>query len=132
MKNLLIISALAVSACAMNAKTIQDNCYHHAQFDKVSKCINQELSTASTIPRNRSAFEQYGLFAQALAVEVKKGKYTNDEAKMILANQRIKLEQADEEKFRNAMSMIGGNNKNGNDAFTNCHLVGNTVSCHSF
>jgi len=130
MKKLSLPMIVLLTACAMNAKTIEANCYNHSKFLKVSECINQELASVSTVPRNRSAYEQYGLFAKALAADVRKGKYSDEEAKLILSNQRINLEQADQEKLSNALSSMESNNNK--SSFTNCHLTGNSVSCHSF
>jgi hypothetical protein len=96
----------------------------NAWFVKQDSYI-RECVVSLHLPTNQGFVNSLFPFMDMVAAEVKSGKLSADKGQYLIAEKINELDAAQR-------SSIVTNNKSNNSTMTNCHVVGNTVNCHSF
>lgn len=137
-----LLTAFAVSACSMNAKSIENTCYAYDKFKDLSDCISREAASQAN-GRSASYYEAYALTAKRLEIEVRKKKITDEEARLKLSEARIALENRDRAEVNQGIQgMLGGDRERSpktkpsfwleqrGDRAYQCNNIGGMVTCN--
>ncbi|MEZ5813641.1 MAG: hypothetical protein R3E13_02795 [Alphaproteobacteria bacterium] len=79
------------------------------------------------LPTNQSFVNALFPFMDMIAAEVKSGKLSADKGQYLIAEKINELDTA-----QRASILSNTTNSSDKSTMTNCHVVGNTVNCHSF
>lgn len=127
MRKYLLLSAVILSGCATAASYNRGCFQEHQDFNAAVECTKQKMNNDPRVhlPTNQGFVNSLFPFMDMVAAEVKSGKLSADKGQYLIAEKINELDAAQR-------SSIVTNNKSNNSTMTNCHVVGNTVNCHSF
>lgn len=129
MKKYLMLSVLVLTGCA-TAASYNRGCFQEYQdFNAAVECTKQKMNNDPRVhlPTNQSFVGTLFPFMDIIAAEVKSGKLSEDKGQYLIAEKINELDTA-----QRASMLSNTSNSSNKSTMTNCHVVGNTVNCHSF
>lgn len=128
MKKYLLLSAVILSGCA-TAASYNRGCFEEQpEFSAAVECTKQKLNNDPRVhlPTNQGFVNSLFPFMDMVAAEVKTGKLSTDKGRYLIAEKINELDAA-----QRANILSNSANSNNKSTMTNCHIVGNTINCHS-
>ncbi|MEZ5902043.1 MAG: hypothetical protein R3D88_01880 [Alphaproteobacteria bacterium] len=129
MKKYLMLSVLVLAGCATAASYNRGCFQEYPDFNAAVECTKQKMNNDPRVhlPTNQGFINSLFPFMDMVAAEVKSGKLSADKGQYLIAEKINELDAA-----QRADILSNGANSGNKSTMTNCHVVGNTVNCHSF
>ncbi|MCB9985184.1 MAG: hypothetical protein H6864_05800 [Micavibrio sp.] len=129
MNKYLMLSVLILAGCATAASYNRGCFQEHQGFNAAVECTKQKMNNDPRVnlPTNQGFVNSLFPFMDMVAAEVKSGKLSADKGQYLIAEKINELDAG-----QRASILRNNVNSSNKSIMTNCHVVGNTVNCHSF